>query len=372
VRRLLRSADTLLAVVLTGLTIATLAGQTDGRIDWVAVVLVGLTVAPIALRQRAPVLTMMVIVCALAACVLLGYGDMPSGGVGLIVAMFTVATLRSRTMAALMFVMAVGFVVLLYLTDAQGVYWSQVVQSVLVILGAWVLGESTKRWNRRAERLAAQAAHAVADERVRIARELHDIVAHHMSVVSLQAGVAEYVVDADLPKAKKAIATAGEASREALLDMRRLLDVLRVDQDAEETDFRPQPGLARLDDLLCRARDAGLPVELATTGRVRALPPGADLCAYRVVQESLTNVLRHAAPTRARVDVDYGERVLRVRIENDGTAGRPHPEPHGSGGSHGIRGMRERAELYGGTLTAGPASGGGFAVDLRLPMEEAR
>jgi signal transduction histidine kinase len=360
-------ADVLLAAVLTGLTLNTLAGQTDGPLSGVVVSLVVLTVAPVALRQHAPVLTTTVIVAAVGACALLGYGAPPSGGVGLIVAMLTVAMLRPRAVAAVMFALTLAAVMLIYLTDGVGIVWSQVVQSALVLVGAWVLGENTRRWNRRAERLAAEAARAVADERVRIARELHDIVAHHMSVISLQAGVAEYVADSDPPKAKKAIATVGEASREALLDMRRLLDVLRVDQD-EEADYRPHPGLAQLGELVDRTRGAGLPVELAVTGRVRALPPGVDLCAYRVVQESLTNVLKHAGPCDARVEVDYGDRVLSLKVRDDGAK---IPPSDVSPASHGIRGMRERAELYGGVLTAGPAKDGGFDVTLRLPMEDA-
>jgi len=369
-RRLLRPilVDALLAALLTGLTVITLAGQTDGRIDWGAVLLVTLTVAPVALRQYAPVLTMAIIVAALAGCSLLGYGDLPSGGVGMIVMMFTVAMLRPRAMAALTFAATLGVIALVYLTADDGIVWSQVAQSALVLLGTWVLGDSTRRWSRRAERLAAQAAQAVAEERVRIARELHDIVAHHMSVVSLQAGVAEYVVDTDLPMAKKAIATVGDASREALLDMRRLLDVLRVDQ-LEESDYRPRPGLAQLDELVGRTRDAGLPVDLVVTGEVRELSSGLDLCAYRVAQESLTNILKHAGPARARIDLDYGARALELQIKDDGAKAQAYRE---SPTAHGIRGMRERAELYGGVLAAGPAEEGGFAVTLRLPMEDRR
>jgi signal transduction histidine kinase len=186
-------------------------------------------------------------------------------------------------------------------------------------------------------------------------------------VISVQAGLAELVLDADPPTAKNAIATVSDASREAMLDMRRLLDVLRVDRE-EEIDYRPQPGLALLDDLVARTRGAGLEVELAVTGDVRALPPGPDLCAYRVVQESLTNVLKHAGPARARVGVDYGERTLTVRVTDDG---RPMVKA-GPVSSHGLRGMRERAELYGGVLTAGPAAEGGFAVLLRLPLGAAQ
>ena len=359
-------ADVLLAAVLTGVAIATVI-QTAEPAGWFAAVLAVLTVAPIAVRQIAPVVTMAVILAALAAYNVTGTGDFPNGGVGLIVGMFTVATLRARSVAALMFATSSCGVALAYVADDGGMLWPQALEASLILAGAWMLGEGTKRWAQRAERLAAEAAQAVADERVRIARELHDVVAHHMSVISLQAGVAEYVVDEDLPTAKKAIVTVGESSREALLDMRRLLDVLRVDHRDSDADFTPQPGLAVLDDLAQRMESAGLPVDVTVTGAVRPLPPGPDLCVYRVVQESLTNVLKHAGPAKAWVEIDYGPRTLTVKITDDGTQARPYAE---SPTAHGIRGMRERAELYGGVLTAGPSPDGGFAVVLRLPLDQ--
>jgi signal transduction histidine kinase len=351
------SIDVLLAAVLTGLTLATLGSRHAG---WVAGLLGVLTVAPIALRQRAPVLTMLVIIAGLGAYSTVVDNDFPNGGVGLLVAMFTVATVRSRGIAAVMFLAAVAVTAFAYPREGPAALWPQLAQAILIVLGAWVLGESTRRWAQHAERLAARAVQAVADERVRIARELHDIVAHHMSVISLQAGLAEYVLDVDPPTAKNAIANVGDASREALLDMRRLLDVLRVDPE-----YDPQPGLDMLDGLVSRTRGAGLPVEVAVTGERRELPPGLDLCAYRIVQESLTNVLKHAGPATARVEVDYGDRTLTLKIIDDGPVRTPRESPV----SHGIRGMRERAELYGGVLTAGPAASGGFAVVARLPWE---
>jgi signal transduction histidine kinase len=349
--------DVLLAAVFTGLTLATGSTQHAG---WTAALLGVLTVAPIAVRQRAPVLTMLVILAALAAYSLVVAGDFPNGGIGPLVAMFTVATLRSRAVAAVMFAAALAATAFAYPRIGATVLWPQLAQAALVLVGAWVLGEGTRRWAQRAERLAADAARAVVDERVRIARELHDIVAHHMSVISLQAGLAEYVLDVDPTTAKTAIGNVGSASRDALLDMRRLLDVLRVDPS-----YHPQPGLDMLDELVARTRGAGLPVDVTVTGTPRALPPGLDLCAYRVVQESLTNVLKHAGPARARVEVDYGDRTLTVRVGDDGGGRNVRQAPT----SLGIRGMRERAELYGGVLTAGPAAGGGFTVVARLPWE---
>ncbi len=355
--------DLLLAAVLTALTVATAVNQ-SGAHNWAAYVLAGFTVAPIALRQVAPVITMAVMLGALVAYSLLGFGGLPSAGIGALVGMFTVATLRSRLVAAIVF-SATAVVLVLTFVGVTAVAWSEVAQSVLVVVGTWMLGEGTKRWAQRAERLAEEAARAVADERVRIARELHDIVAHHMSVISLQAGLAQYVLDTDLATARQAITTVGDTSREALTEMRRLLDVLRLDHD---DDYRPQPGLTALDELVERARGAGLPVDVVVTGEARALQPGPDLCAYRVVQESLTNVLKHAGPAKARIDLDYGEQTLVLKVTDNGRAVR-----HGGSSdhqSHGIRGMRERAELYGGVLTAGPTAEGGFGVVLRLPMAE--
>ena len=360
--------DVLLAAVLTGLTVAGLFNQTDGRAGWLAYLVTVLTAAPIALRQLAPVVTMTIVVGALVVYILAGLGgDLPNGGVGLLVGMFTVATLRPRWVAAVMFLTAL-VVMIVFLTTTALVEWPHVAQATLVLSGAWVLGEGTRRWGERVERLAAEAARAAAEERARIARELHDIVSHHMSVVSLQSGVAEYVIDSDLPTARKAIGAVGDASREALLEMRRLLDVLRVDHGTD-SDYRPQPGLDGLADLVERTRGAGLAVEAEITGRVRQLPPGPDLCAYRVVQESLTNVLKHAGPATARIAVDYGETLLTVRVSDDGTRARSYRE---SPMSHGIRGMRERAGLYGGVLTAGPSKEGGFTVVVRLPLSEDR
>ncbi|MEU4742370.1 sensor histidine kinase [Actinosynnema sp. NPDC023658] len=358
--------DVLLAAVLTSLTVITAASRTGAHVTWPAYVLAALTVAPIALRQLAPVATMAVMLGALSAYGLLGFSGVPSAGVGVLVGTFTVATLRSRVVAGVTSAVTTVVVVLAFLRVDAVVAWSEVAQSVLVVMGAWMLGEGTRRWAERAERLAEEAARAVADERVRIARELHDIVAHHMSVISLQAGVAQYVLDTDVPTARKAITTVGETSREALTEMRRLLDVLRVDHD---DDYRPQPGLAALDELVERARGAGLPVDVVVAGEARELQPGPDLCAYRVAQESLTNVLKHAGPAEARIDLDYGEQTFVLKVTDNGRAA------HGGAAvadhePHGIRGMRERAELYGGVLTAGPTAGGGFGVVLRLPMAE--
>ena len=353
-----------LAGVLTALTLATLAAQaTEPSVT--AVVLSVLTAAPLAFRQGAPILATAVILLALAAYNVLDLGEFPNNGIGMFVALFTVATLRSRVVTALVFAACLVVTVLAYVNSSTPVVWPQAAQAALTVLGAWMLGEATRRWTERTERLAAEAAQAVAAERVRIARELHDIVAHHMSVISLQAGVAEYVIDEDPATAKAAIATVGSTGREALLDLRRLLDVLRVEQPDEDA-YAPQPGLADLKGLQAHAELTGLQVTTTVAGGIRALPPGADLCCYRTVQEALTNVAKHAEARTVHIAVDYTDHGVALVVRDDGSrVVRPPRE------SHGIRGMRERAALYGGELVAGPTGSGGFEVRLWLPLPAA-
>lgn len=365
--------DVLLALMLTGLSIGTLATQGRDQVGWPGTVLAVLAVAPLAMRQVAPVLTLLVIVVALGSYALLGYGDPPSASIGMVVAMFSVATLRPRWVAAATYPTTLAAVLLTY-SSVDGVTWTMVAQAALICLCAWALGEATRRWAQQAEAAAAAAERSAAEERARIARELHDVVAHHMSVVALQTGVAGYLLDADPPAARTAVEHAASAGREALQDMGRMLGALRTDE-GHAAPYAPQPGLHDLGALLARMRSARLDVRLDADGELPRLAPGPDLCAYRVVQESLTNVLRHAGPgATARVSVSCGERVLEVTVVDDGGArpsGRAEqpvpPPPPGTG--HGIRGMRERAELYGGVLDAGRTAGGGFAVHLRLPVQ---
>jgi signal transduction histidine kinase len=356
-------ADWALALVLTALTLGTLFGESSG-VGWDAVVVSVLTVAPIAVRQTAPVLATAIILIAIVVASLLRFGDLPSSGIGIIIAIFSVAMLRPRVVGLVMLAAALLAVTFLFSREPDSFVWSQFAQAMLTVVGAWVVGMTTQQWATRMQRVAARAERAVADERARIARELHDVVAHHMSVISLQAGVAEYVLDSDRAVAREAIGVVNRSGREALAEMRRLLDVLRA--DADETGLRPQPGVTDVADLVARVSSAGLPVTSCVTGTVRELQPGAGLCVFRVVQESLTNVLKHAGPARARVVLDYGEAWLLVTISDDGRGdgapGRPDT-------AHGIRGMRERAALYGGELSAGQRRGGGFEVALRLPLE---
>lgn len=360
-RRSASLLDVVLTIALSALSFAAFASRDDRPGGSLAVVLVVMAVAPVALRQRAPVLTLLAIAAALIGYSVLGYGEWPSGALGLVVAVFTVATLRPPVYGLVVLPVVAAAVLVLKLANAN-VTWPIALQAVLVCLIAWVVGDGTRRWARRAEAAAAESARLVAQERIRIARELHDVVAHHMSVVALQAGVAEYVLEADPATARRALGDAGSASRAALQEMGRLLDALRTDEGP--SDFSPQPGLAQVEGLAERLRGVGLDVRVLWEGERRDLGAGLELCVYRVVQESLTNALRHAGRgSAATVTVRYDAADLVVEIVDDGSGSAVTV----GGAGRGIAGMRERVELYGGELIAGPRRGGGFRVALRLP-----
>jgi signal transduction histidine kinase len=209
------------------------------------------------------------------------------------------------------------------------------------------------------------ARRAVFDERVRIARELHDVVAHHVSVMGVQAGAARRVLQKHPEKAEQALSNIEVASREAVQEMHRLLGFLR--QEPEDTPFAPQPGMSQLTTLVDQMRDAGLPVELQIEGTERTLPPSVDLSAYRIVQEALTNTLRHAGPARAQVKVSYADSAIDIEVLDDGRG--PNPGQNGAGTGHGLIGMRERVTLLGGTFQAGHHPGVGYSVRAHLPLD---
>jgi signal transduction histidine kinase len=209
------------------------------------------------------------------------------------------------------------------------------------------------------------ARRALLEERARIARELHDIVAHHMSVIAVRTETAPFRIPELPPAAKEDMAETSAIAREALTEMRRLLGVLRgADTGAE---LAPQPGIDRLETLIAAVRGAGLTVDLQVRGGERPLPSGVELSAYRIIQEALSNTLRHAPGARATVEVDYQPDRLWLRVRNDAPTVRgDHPQPASPG--QGIIGMRERAAMLGGDLAAGPTSGGGYLVEAALPL----
>jgi signal transduction histidine kinase len=244
-------------------------------------------------------------------------------------------------------------------------YASGIPVLVADILALWVVGVVV-RMRRDAAALAVrnealdrEAERAVAAERARIAREMHDIVAHHLSVVILQAAGARAAGSASL----KTLEKIEDSGRQALAETRRLLGVLRGSRD--EVELAPQPGIAALPALVAGIREAGLPVSLAVDGERGQLPGAVDVSAYRIVQEALTNALKHAGPARARVSVRCaaGAVTIEVRDDGPGAAGKA-----GEAGGHGLAGMRERVAVLGGELRAGPEPGGGYAVRAMLPL----
>ncbi len=228
--------------------------------------------------------------------------------------------------------------------------------------GLWLAGRAIRRRRARERELIVErdegARAAVAEERARIARELHDVVAHAISVIVLQARGAKHADQAERDEALAAIESTGAT---ALAEMRRLLHMLRADD--EEVALAPQPSLAHLELLGAQVRDAGLPVDLRIEGERRELPPGVDVSAYRIVQEALTNALKHAGPARARVSVRFQADSLELEIADTGTGSK-----NGVGGGHGLTGMRERVAIFGGELASGPGPEGGFSSSARLPL----
>jgi signal transduction histidine kinase len=258
--------------------------------------------------------------------------------------------------------------------------WDSVVLFAGVVAGSWVLGFLSRRWQTMAAE-NAQRAHEleqartelarseVAAERLRIARELHDVVAHSMSVIAMHAGAARLAVGTDPNSERAALDVIERSSRDALGEMRRLVTLLR-DEDANDATRNPLPGLAELHTLVANVVAAGLTVDVRTEGDLEAVPTGVSLAGYRVIQEALTNVVRHAGRTQARLFVGARQEELIIKVQNDGPIGAPTRSLSASG-RHGAIGMRERIQLYGGTLTAGPTSDSGWSVDARLPYAAA-
>jgi signal transduction histidine kinase len=248
------------------------------------------------------------------------------------------------------------------------------------VLLAWLLGDSL-RWRRgyyqaleeRATRLErerdAQAQVAAAAERARIARELHDVVAHNVSVMVVQADGAAYALDTSPQRTREALGAISATGRRALAELRSLLGVLRDSAEPSSAALAPQPGIEQLEELVHQARTAGLPVSLNVQGVPRPVPQGEALAPYRVVQESLTNTRKHAGPgATATVTLRYAHQHLMISVTDDGRGASAAGTGELAGAGHGLAGMRERVELYGGSVRSGPRAGGGYEVIARLPL----
>jgi signal transduction histidine kinase len=372
-------ADALMAVALATLAICTVTFYYH-RLDLVSGPLLLLQTLPVAVRRRDPLRVLYVTGSAITVYSLLGYPE-SNGFLGVFVAFYTVAAHEPRRIATLAAIITAGGVLVSFAAYAafqpsQG--WTEDLTGAFLSFAlAWLIGDNlrvrrayTRELEERAVQLEReheeQAALAVSQERARIARELHDVVAHHVSVMVVQAAAARRVAATDPAAALEAIGAVETAGRTALAEMRRMLDVLRTD----EAGVGPQPGLADLDRLVEQVREAGLPVQLAIEGSPHILPVGMDLAAYRIVQEALTNAVKHAGKATARVTVRYLLRELELDVVDDGRgAAAPLLAGKVDGAGQGLVGMRERVALYGGEIQTGPVFPGGYRVHVRLPYE---
>jgi signal transduction histidine kinase len=373
------AGDTLLAAFLAVTSVVPVLG---GNLSWgkpktLGVALALLSTVPIAWRARRPLTAAAIILAANGACI---YAAAPQQAafqpfVALVLVAYSVGS-RAEGRRALWVppVLAVAVIPIFVAAVAHGQSAGNAIPSFVWLLAAWVVGRNIRNWREKntalqaleranrelAEQRELQAQAAVAVERGRIARELHDVVAHNVSMIVVQAGAAAHVLHGEQPDVRNALDVIAATGRETVDEMRALLGVLRSDgPDA----LKPQPGLGDLEQLVCGVREAGLPVTLRIEGSRRPLPPALDLSAFRIVQEALTNTLKHAGPARAQVMVRYEDGLVTLEIADDG--GGPRSE---SGTGHGLVGMRERAAMFGGELEATPATGGGFTVRARLPL----
>ena len=335
--------------------------------DALCVVLVLAGTLPYVLRRRFPLLVLTVTTGALIVLMLRGYhpGALPFT---VLVGAYTVGAERSARAAAAGGALLAGLLLLLVAGDVPEFGPAELVVSASAFGGALLLGQSMRS---RGERIAAFAQQqeeatlrAAADERLRIAQEMHDVVAHSLGIIAVQAGVGMHVIDDDPAEAKRSLESISSTSRASLAEIRRLLGLVRDTTGAPA--YTPAPGIADIPRLAEDVTSAGLRVDVTVDGDADLVPAGVGLAAYRIVQEALTNAMRHAGASRAEVRLASTPRMLTVQVQDDGTgrAGRRT-------GGHGLVGMQERVAVYGGSLDTGPRAEGGFRVEARLPYEQA-
>jgi signal transduction histidine kinase len=366
--------DSIFALVFTvsvvGIT-HRLANHNDRSVDGLATALLIVAGGSLAFRRRAPLATL---VASVAALVVYTLRDYPGGPVYLavLVALYTLASLRERREVVVPTVLALAALLVAGAISSNGAetIWFHAAfigwTAAAVFIGdaartrrAYLAGlEQRARYLE--ESREEEARRRVADERVRIARDLHDVIAHAIATIHIQSGVAAHVLDRHPEQARPALLAIKQVSKETMAELRATLDLLR--EGEESAPLAPLAGLDRLDALVETTRQAGVPVELRVTGDPRPLAAAVDVAAYRIVQESLTNVMRHSGATKASVAVVHEGDHVDVEVVDDGRGASARGEP-----GHGIAGMRERAAMVGGTLEAGPRPGGGFRVHTRLP-----
>jgi signal transduction histidine kinase len=327
--------------------------------------------AAAARRSRDPLpLLGLIVAISIAATAMPMFKEPANSGVWLflLLAVYSGAAHTSGRRALVAAGMTFGLFVTNLVGDGEGLTADNVIFLGIIFGAPWLVGRAVRQRRLNDEELEQEktrAAAAIMEERARIARELHDVVAHSISVMVIQARGGRRVLRSDPNDALDAFAVIERTGQQALDEMRRLLDMLRT---ADETlALAPQPSLKELGTLVEHVRAAGLPVQVAVEGEPRDLPPGVDLSAFRIVQEALTNALKHAGPARARVVVRYLADDLEIEVSDDGPG-----TGDASVSGYGLVGMRERVEVYGGELEAGRQPGGGYALRVRLPLRPAR
>ncbi|WP_171074637.1 sensor histidine kinase [Nonomuraea basaltis] len=339
-------------------------------------VLMLLTVVPLVFRRRRP-LTMLWVVLGMAPLLAADPIALLLSFITCLIAGFTAAVHSPHRVPAL----ASLLVGALFYGNVVAVRVPDAVIPFLILFPILVAANGLRRWKGRADEGRAKMSalerdqiealvRAAEHERARIARELHDVVTHNVSVMIVQAGAARKVMDTAPERAQEALLAIEAGGRAAMTELRHVMGLLTIDSagaySAGAADLAPQPGLDRLDALVDRLSDTGVPVTLTRSGHPRPVPAGVELAAYRVVQEALTNTVKHAAGATATVHVEYGAGHLRVQVTD--TGGTPGA-PAATGGGHGLIGLRERLAVYGGTLRTGPPLTGGYRVDAHIPLE---
>jgi signal transduction histidine kinase len=376
------AADAFLAAGLTvlavpGLWLTAEVSNVDYRNpDVWGVLLVLFQTVPLAWRRRYPTSVLAVTGAAVTIATAANYPG-TGGTLGPLIAIYTMAAHCPRRRSIRAAAVTGAAVVFALLMAREQVTPDSFIGNLVIYATAWTLGDNLKTRRERTTALEERAAQleteretnarrAVAEERARIARELHDSVAHSVSVMVVQAGGARRLVATNPERAAEALGQIELTGRQALVEMRRLLGVLRTEDEAPS--LAPQPSIAEVDALVASVRDAGVPVELTVEGEPRALPRGLDLSAYRIVQEALTNILKHAGPAAAKVVLRWSSDELFLHVIDNGRGASVDHDDRGDGAGHGLVGMRERVALYGGELRAGPSPGGGYHVAARLPL----
>jgi signal transduction histidine kinase len=379
------AVDAFMALIFTGAALWTVAdrvGQDDvyRETDPLGIVLLLLQTLPLSARSAAPLGALIVSVVAISAFMAIGYEGVPAGTFAALLILYSAASLTDTRRAVLAVLVASVGITAYFTTDRGDPSTADAVTTYATYAVVWGIGmyvrsrrEYTTVVEERADLLESErevrAREAVADERARIARELHDMVGHALNLIVIQSGGAQRVFASNPGQARDSLASIESTGRQALTEMERMLGILRATEESEA--LGPHPGLSQIRELASHVSDAGLPVEVTVEGTPPSvLPASIDLSAYRIIQEALTNALKHAGPARAQVAIRYGRDDLNLEITDDGR-GNSRERAGTREGGRGLIGMRERVALFGGELTTGAMAEGGYRVRARLPLGNA-